>query len=235
MLRGEVWVGADGAAVADEAARRFVALSKEAIAARGRFAVALAGGSTPKAMYERLAKAPLRNDVDWSLVEVFFGDERTVPPNHPDSNYGMAARALLDHVPLDRSRVHRMEGERNPVEAARDYESVLKDRLGDHPIFDLILLGMGPDGHTASLFPHTRALDEKTRLAVDNRVDKLNTTRLTLTIPVINSARAIVIACGAEKKPVFQAIAGQAEDPYQFPILFLRGAIAWLIDTAAKP
>ncbi len=238
MIRGERWIGADPAAVADEAARRFVAAAGAAIAARGRFVVALAGGSTPKAMYQRLAKPPLRDQVDWQRVDVWFGDERAVPPDHPDSNYGMAARALLDHVPIDRMHVHRMEGERPPAEAARAYESMLKSELDEMPQFDLILLGMGPDGHTASLFPHTAALAEKSRLVSENRVDKLDTTRLTFTAPLINAARAVVIAaCGAEKQPVLRALASEAEDPALHPILLVqpRGALAWLLDRAAAP
>jgi 6-phosphogluconolactonase len=223
--------------VADEAARRFVALARDAIAARGRFTVALAGGSTPKAMFERLARPPLAAEVDWQKLDVFFGDERSVPATHPDSNYGMAARALLDHVPVDPSRVHRIAGE--DPDAAEAYEQILHTAFPDaapFPAFDLILLGMGPDGHTASLFPHTAALGEQTRWLVRNHVQKLHTDRITFTAPLINAARQVIIATGgAEKAPVLRALAHDPEDPQEHPILLIRpasGRLTWLLDRA---
>ena len=174
--------------LAKAAARHFVTKAAEAISERGRFAVALAGGSTPKATYEILARDHAE-DVEWPDVHVFFGDERTVPPEDEDSNYRMAREALLDRVPV--GSVHRMRGELPPGDAAADYEEELRGFFGEEPAFDLILLGIGEDGHTASLFPETSALDVADRLAVANPVLKLDTTRLTLTIPTINAARAV--------------------------------------------
>lgn len=236
MIRGERWIGDGPAEVAAEAARRFVALSAEAVAARGRFVVALAGGSTPKAMYQLLAAPPLAAQVAWQQVEVLFGDERAVPPDHADSNYGMAARALLDHVPLDRGRVHRIEGERDDADVR--YEEVLRGlEAGAPPVIDLILLGMGGDGHTLSLFPHTAALGERTRWCVRNEVPKLSTHRFTLTVPVVAAARTVLVAaCGAEKAPVLRALESSPEDPAEHPILLARpasGQLVWLLDSAA--
>jgi 6-phosphogluconolactonase len=235
MIRGERWVGEGPEAVADEAARRFVAAVQGAIAERGRAVVALAGGSTPRATYERLARAPWRDQVDWQRVEIFWSDERSVPPDHPDSNYGMAARALVDHVPVDRARVHRLEGERDDADTR--YEAELAHVFGGPARFDLCLLGLGPDGHTASLFPHTPALDEKARAVVKNRVDKLQTDRFTFTAPLINESRLVMItAVGAEKAPVVRAISDENEDPAEHPVLLVRpsaGELVWLFDRAA--
>jgi 6-phosphogluconolactonase len=236
MIRGERWIGENAHAVAREGARRFVAAAKEATGERGRFTVALAGGSTPKAMYQLLAEPQTAAQVAWGAVEVLFGDERAVPPDHPDSNYGMAARALLDRVPLDPARVHRIEGERD--DAAERYEALLGDLFGNAlPEIDLVLLGMGPDGHTASLFPHTPALHEQARWCAKNPVQKLATQRFTLTAPILNAARRVVLTvCGAEKAAVVRAIAADAEDPEEHPVLLVRptrGELAWLFDRAA--
>ncbi|HEX5974424.1 MAG TPA: 6-phosphogluconolactonase, partial [Rubrobacteraceae bacterium] len=161
--------------LAQAAAREFAARAAEAIGERGRFAVVLAGGSTPRATYEILAR-DYADKIDWKDVHVFFGDERSVPPDHTDSNYKMARESLLDHVPI--GSVHRMQGELPPDEAAEAYERELRDFFGpdDIPRFDLILLGTGPDGHTASLFPETSALEVHDRLVVANPVLKLETT-----------------------------------------------------------
>ena len=236
MSRVERWIGADAGAVADEAARRFVAHARDSIERRGRFVVALAGGSTPRALYQRLAHPPLRDAIAWGSVEVLFGDERSVGPDDPESNFGMARHALLDHVPLDPAKIHRIEGER--TDAAERYEEVLRRVLGDGaPVFDLILLGMGPDGHTASLFPHSSALGETERRVVKNHVEKLKTDRFTLTVPVINAARQVIIAAvGAEKAPVLNALAAGPEDPELHPVLLIKpttGSLAWLLDRAA--
>ncbi|MSP62185.1 MAG: 6-phosphogluconolactonase [Myxococcales bacterium] len=236
MQPGRSWVGDDSAAVADEAARQFVDAAREAIALRGRFVVALAGGSTPKALYERLARPPLCEGVEWRRVEVLFGDERSVPPNHPDSNYGMARRALLDQVPLDAKKIHRIEGEH--ADADHRYAQVMHRVFSDGaPVFDLILLGMGPDGHTASLFPHTAALRERHLWVVKSRVDKLHTDRFTLTVPVLNAARAVIIvACGAEKAPALRAIAAHPDEGEVHPVLLVQphpGTLTWLLDRAA--
>src|SRR5688500_8238638 len=185
MTQREIKVLPDPAAVAAEAAERVVRAADEAIALAGRFSFVLAGGSTPKALYELLASDDFRDRIDWPNVEIYFGDERTVPPDHKDSNYSMANEALLRRVPIKPENVHRMRGEIDPNDAAVAYGKLLKERFGDGGP-DMILLGMGDDGHTASLFPGTEALNETKHRAVANRVDKLSTTRITLTAPFIN-------------------------------------------------
>lgn len=165
--------------------------------------VALSGGSTPKRLFEVLAaRGP--NALPWDRVILWWGDERTVPPDHPDSNYGMAKRTLIDPLHLDPSRIHRMEGERDPAQAAADYERQLVSAIGSPPVFDIVLLGLGPDGHVASLFPGSPGLAEKSRWVVANPVDSPvaggKTTRITLTLPAINSARAIWFLVSGEAK-----------------------------------
>ncbi|MGH7169454.1 MAG: 6-phosphogluconolactonase, partial [Gemmataceae bacterium] len=197
---------ADVQTLSEAAAHEWVRGVREAVASRGRFTVALSGGSTPKRLYQLLAAEPFRSQVDWSRVEIFWGDERCVPPDHADSNYHMANEAMLAHLPIPAEHIHRIEAERSDRDAsARDYEAVLARVFGvaagaEPPAFDLILLGMGPDGHTASLFPHTKALDETKRWVVANPVPQLNTDRLTLTRPILNRAREVLfLVAGADK------------------------------------
>ncbi|HTU16933.1 MAG TPA: 6-phosphogluconolactonase, partial [Gemmataceae bacterium] len=197
---------ADVQAVSEAAAQEWVRSTREAVAARGRFTVALSGGSTPKRLYQLLAAEPYRSQVAWDRVEIFWGDERCVPPDHADSNYRMAREAMLAQLPIPAEHVHRIEAERADRDAAaRDYEAVLARVFGiaaggEPPAFDLILLGMGPDGHTASLFPHTQALDETKRWVVANHVPQLNTDRLTLTRPILSRAREVLfLVAGADK------------------------------------
>lgn len=221
--------------LAGAAARDFAERAAEAIGGSGRFAVALAGGSTPKATYELLAR-DYADRIDWRRVHVFFGDERTVPPDHEDSNYRMAKEALLDHVPV--SGVHRMRGELPPEEAAASYEEELREFFGDEepPSLDLILLGIGGDGHTASLFPHTPALEVTDRLVVANPVEKLGTVRLTLTVPVINAARAVnFLVAGEDKAEALKMILEGDADPREYPARFVRsaGEATWMLDVAA--
>src|ERR1051326_6588109 len=157
----------DAAALADAAARHIVGLGQAAIDARGAFSIALSGGSTPRELHRRLANAPLVSQLDWPRVHVFFGDERCVPPDHPDSNYRMASETLLSHVPVLDAHVHRMRGEIPPEEGAVEYEQELRAFFaGEPPRLDLILLGMGDNGHTASLFPGLQAVHEQTRWVV---------------------------------------------------------------------
>jgi 6-phosphogluconolactonase len=221
--------------LAQAAARDFVAQAEIAIEERGRFAVALAGGSTPKATYEVLASDHAA-DLDWGAVHAFFGDERTVPPDHEDSNYRMAREALLDHVPV--GSVHRMRGELPPEEAASTYEEELREFFGETPPrFDLILCGIGEDGHTLSLFPETAALDVSDRLVVANPVLKLETTRLTITIPVANAARAVTfLVAGEGKAETLKEILEGDADPRAYPAKYVRpeaGDLAWMADRAA--
>ena len=222
--------------LAEAAARDFATKARAAIAERGRFTVALAGGSTPKATYEILAR-DYADGLDWSKVHVFFGDERTVPPDHEDSNYRMAHRTLLSHVPV--GSIHRMRGELQPTEAAAAYEEELREFFGasdEPPSLDLILLGIGEDGHTASLFPETSALEVHDYWVVANPVLKLETTRLTLSVPVINSARAVnfLVAGEGKAEALKQILEGDA-DPRQYPAKLVRpsGGPLWMVDRAA--
>ncbi len=220
--------------LAAAAALTFVEGAASAIAERGRFAIALAGGSTPKATYEALARDHAA-DVDWPNVHAFFGDERTVPPDHEDSNYRMAREALLDRVPV--GSVHRMRGELPPDEAAVSYERELEGFFGGTPpVLDFVMLGIGEDGHTASLFPETPALGVTDRLAVANPVAKLDTTRLTLTAPVLNAAREVLfLVAGAGKAEALAEILDGEADPRAYPAKLVRppGGPTWMVDRAA--
>lgn len=233
---------ADVQALSEAASQEWVRCSREAIAARGRFTVALSGGSTPKRLYQLLAAEPFRSQVDWSRVEVFWGDERCVSPDHPDSNYRMAREALLMHVPIPAEHIHRIEAERADRDAAaREYEAVLARVFGvavgaEPPALDLILLGMGPDGHTASLFPHTQALDETKRWVVANHVPQLNTDRLTLTRPILNRGREVLFLVAGDDKAerLAEVLAGPA-DPKRLPSQSIQpdGQLVWFVDRAA--
>jgi len=199
-----------------------------AIAERGGCALALSGGHTPRPVYEALAEAPLAGTVDWGRVDVYFADERGVPPDHPDSNYRMAAGAFLDRVPLVRARVHRMPAERPDRDAAaREYERLLPDAL------DVLLLGMGPDGHTASLFPGSPALDERERRVVPAVAPYPPAPRLTVTPPVIASARrvAVLVTGSGKASMVARALAGPYE-PRAVPVQTASAAY-WFLDEAA--
>ena len=220
--------------LAEAGARAFVQEAARAVDERGRFAVALAGGSTPEATYEVLARDHA-GEVDWPNVHVFFGDERTVPPDHEDSNYRMARESLLDLVPV--GSVHRMRGELPPDEAAASYEGELEEFFGGRPpALDLVMLGIGPDGHTASLFPETPALEVTDRLVVANPVPKLDTTRLTLTAPVLSAARAVnFLVAGEGKAEALREILEGEADPRAYPAKLVRprGGPTWLVDRAA--
>jgi 6-phosphogluconolactonase len=208
-------------------------LATEAVVARGRFVVALAGGSTPKATYALLAGEDLAARVEWSLVHVFWGDERCVPPDHPDSNYRLAREALLDKVLVPARNVHRIQGELPPEQAAAAYAVELDAVLGASGRFDLILLGMGRDGHTASLFPGSAALTEHQRLVVAVYVEPLHSWRVTLTLPVINAAREVVfLVSGAAKASALERV--RAGEPV--PAGLVRpapGRLTWLVDQDA--
>lgn len=194
-------------------------LSAQSIGEHGRFTIALAGGSTPKPLYQLLATPPFAEAIDWKLWHIFWGDERCVPPEHSDSNYRMATEALLSHVPIPTSQIHRIHGEDDPEEAATSYQQTLRDTFApSKPQLDLVLLGMGDDGHTASLFPGTEALGEQERLVVANWVPHLDAHRITATFPLINTARNVVIlATDAGKsdaiKRVFQPEADDEAPP----------------------
>lgn len=220
--------------LARAAARDFAEKAAAAIDERGRFSVALAGGSTPKNTYEILAR-DYASVVDWPSVHVFFGDERTVPPDHEDSNYRTAKEALLDHVPV--GSVHPMRGDLPPEEAASSYEEALRSFFReDPPVLDLVMLGIGGDGHTASLFPETSALEVTDRLVVANPVPKLDTTRITLTVPVLDAARKVsFLVAGEDKAEALKEILEGYADPREYPAKLVQpvGGPTWMVDRAA--
>lgn len=235
-LPPKIHISLDAEALAAEAARRVVEMAGACVAESGSFTFALAGGKTPEALYRLLAAEPYRSAVDWPRVEIYFGDERCVPPYHPDSNYRMAKEILLDRVPITPENVHRMRGEIEPQAAAIEYGQMLKDRFGDGGL-DLALLGMGDDGHTASLFPGTAALTETHHRCVANRVEKLNTWRITLSAPFINRSREVLIlVSGAGKAARVKEVIEEAYEPQRLPIQLIQaasGGLTWLLDTAA--
>lgn len=213
----EVTLLPDADALAREGAQAFITLAQNAIQARGAFHVALSGGSSPRGMYAHLARHAL-TQIDWARVHLFFVDERCVPPHHPQSNYGMVARVLLSHVPLPPEQVHRIHGERPPQEAADMAHAAIEAHFGGPPQFDAIFLGMGEDGHTASLFAHSDALTVQDRWIAANYVLKLDAWRVTMTYPTINNARALwVIVQGESKLPVVQEITAP-DAPLHYPI-----------------
>jgi 6-phosphogluconolactonase len=242
MIPGTVHVFADAEAVSQAAAQEFVRCARQAVAARGRFRAALSGGSTPQRLYQLLAEPPHRDQVDWAKVDLFWGDERAVPPDHKDSNYRMTREALLDHVPIPPSQVHRIEAERpDRDQAARDYQTTIARAFGVDPAspppsFDVILLGMGPDGHTASLFPHTAALSETARWVVVNYVPKFATDRVTLTLPILNRAHEVLfLVAGADKAVPLAEVLQGPPDPQRLPSQSIRpaGQLLFYVDGQA--
>jgi 6-phosphogluconolactonase len=229
----EAIVYADIAALVTGAADVIAAEAEKAIAARGVFSLALSGGNTPKPVYARLATLPL----DWANVHLFFGDERCVPPDDPRSNYHMVKEALIDHVVIPPANVHRMRGEDEPEAAAAAYADEIRAALGPDGRFDLVLLGLGDDGHTASLFPGLAAVTETERTVMACYVEAVSMWRLTLTPPAINAARrAAFLVAGAVKAGMVQRV---LQGPRQFVVLpsqTVRPAerpALWLMDEAA--
>jgi 6-phosphogluconolactonase len=236
----EITIVDNGAAIADEAARLIVESAEAAVAARGRFTIALAGGSTPRATYARLALSPFVERMPWDRTWVFFGDERCVEPDHPESNYRMAYDAMLSKVPLPAEQVVRVRGEDEDFEAvAQEYGKRLADifgtRRGEAPRFDLILLGLGVDGHTASLFPGSPALREVFRpVAAVHATAAAIPKRVTFTFPVISAAaHVVVLAAGAEKAKVVKSV---LVDGAPLPAAMARpteGRLTWILDRDA--
>ncbi len=239
----EIRILADGAAIAQRAAQEFVQAAAEAVRARGSFNVALAGGSTPKALYSLLVNDPaLRAQVPWDKLHLFFGDERHVAPDHSDSNFRMATEAMISKSPLKPEQVTRIKGEfPDADQAALEYEKALREYFklkgSEYPRFDLVLAGMGSEGHTLSLFPGTKALHADGRIAVRNWVGKLYTERITLTAPAAsNAAQVIFMVTGADKAPALKAVLEGPFEPEQLPAQLLqpkKGKLLWLVDTAA--
>lgn len=241
-VKPEIQVFANSETLTQAAADEFVQRVHAAIQERGRFTIALSGGSTPKSLYTLLATQPWRNQIPWNLVHLFWGDERHVPPSDPSNNFRMTQERLLFHVPIPSENVHRIQAENpNAQAAAAQYEQDLKQffQLGEHqfPRFDLVLLGMGANGHTASLFPGTEAVHEQARLVVASWVEELNTDRITLTPPVLNHALEVIFfVTGAEKAATLKAVLEGTYQPDRLPAQIIRptnGKVVWMIDQAA--
>lgn len=240
---GSIRIVPDRASLARTGAELFARLALEAVEIRGTFRAALAGGSTPRDLYEALAAGTASGErpLPWSDIQLYWGDERHVPPDHPESNYRMVKEALLTRVPIPGANIHRIRGEEpDPRIAAAHLEAELIETFGlaanESPRFDLILLGMGADGHTASLFPGSAALESR-RLAEAVWVEPLSTHRITLTPRVINNARCVVfLVAGTDKAETLRLVLGDEVDPRRFPAQIVRpvdGDCLWLADAAA--
>jgi len=237
-MAGKLSIVENSSEVARAGAEQFISRAKESIDDHGSFFVALSGGSTPVAMYKLLASDEHRGKVDWNNVLFFWSDERCVPPDHPDSNYGSARQHLLQPLGITEDRVFRMKGELPPEEAAREYEEIVKKAVpGDPPRFDMIFLGLGDDAHTASLFPETDALHVTDRLVVHNYVPKLNTYRITFTSTLINAAASVVfLVSGEGKAEALKSVLEGEQNPTKYPAQMVNptsGALLWVVDRAA--
>jgi 6-phosphogluconolactonase len=215
-------------------------VAERAIGERGRFSLGLSGGSTPRPVYELLAEPPFRDRIDWDRTHIWWGDERCVPPDDAQSNYRLAREALLDKVPLPPANVHRMRGEIDPATAAAEYEQELADYLAEEGAgagLDLVLLGMGDNGHTASLFPGQPAVHEQERQVVAEYVAEVSMWRITLTAPAINAARFVVILVGGEAKAQrLHEVLDGPYDPDRSPVQLIKpasGELVWMVDRAA--
>jgi 6-phosphogluconolactonase len=241
MTEREVIVCQDVGELNRKAAEQLMRLASKAIQQSGQFTVALSGGSTPKALYSLLASPNYRDRIDWSRVHLFWGDERCVPPDHPESNFRMVQESLLSKIPIPSDNVHRMMGEKEPEQAATEYEDHLRQfyhlARGGVPRFDLIFLGLGEDGHTASLFPGSAALDERDHLTATVYVERLKAHRLTLTLPVINAAAQVsFLITGENKSSIVKALLGADADSSKYPAGRVRpvnGQLTWFISQDA--
>ncbi len=241
MNKREIIISQDSVELCRQAADKFVGLARHAIIQRDRFAVALSGGSTPRGLYALLATPEYRGQVSWARVHLFWGDERCVPPDHEDSNFRMVRHALLSQIDIPANNVHRMAGEKDGRLAAAEYEQELKAFFhlakGKLPRFDLIFLGLGEDGHTASLFPGTPALIQTEHLVTHTEIEKLNARRLTLTFPVLNGAAEIVfLVAGASKKNIVAKVLEANSSAANFPAAQIQpcdGRVTWFISRDA--
>lgn len=232
-----VHIAPNPAILQEEAAAAVVAALQEAGREGPRISLALSGGSTPRGLYRILSMPPYREAIPWSQLEIFWGDERTVPPDHPDSNYRMAREALLAGAPLAPGQIHRLQGEKEPQAEAQRYGEEIRSVLGsDPPRFDLLFLGMGAEGHTASLFPGSPALTSS-RLVESVYVEALHTTRLTVTPRLINASKRIFfLVAGREKAGALQQVLECPRDPALFPaqaVSPLAGTVNWFLDQEA--
>lgn len=238
----EIIIAKDSEELNRFAAEKFISIGQEAIKENGKFTVALAGGSTPKSLYNLLASENFRLQIDWGEVFFFFGDERNVPVDSAESNFRMANENLLKPLNIKPENVFQWQTELHDAEKiAENYEQTIKEffdlKKNEFPRFDLILLGMGDDGHTASLFPFSKALDESTRIAAQNFVEKFETNRLTLTFPAINNAsNVILLISGAAKASVLREVLEGESQPQKFPSQNIKpknGELFWLVDKEA--
>ncbi len=225
----------------DQVIKHIVGCAHSAIEHNNIFHFSLAGGSTPKIVFEQLASPAYRNQIDWKKTHIWFGDERCVPPEHPDSNYRMARQALLDQIPIPDANIHRIPGEQEPEEAAQYYAKELTLSISDKnqniPIFDLMLQGLGPDGHTASLFPDTPALEMNNRLTTAVYVKKFDSWRVSVTFPVLNAARNILfLVAGEAKKEIILDLLQEDNNTrtlYPVEMIIPAGSVQWYLDEAA--
>jgi 6-phosphogluconolactonase len=242
VIHAEKFVGRDIADLARKAASEFVDLAKSSVEASGRFVVALSGGETPKSLYATLASGEFCSEISWSRLHFFWGDERPVPPDDPDSNYRMAFETFLAKVRVPEKNIHRIPAEQEPEVAAGKYEKEIRDFFGlpefAWPRFDLVLLGVGDDGHTASLFPDSDALRETRRLVVAPYIEKLRSYRITLTLPVLNHAANVFFLVAGEGKAAVlrEVLEPRPGSKKQLPAQRIdpqNGKVLWFVDRAA--
>ena len=240
-MNNNIHVFSDLESLSRAAAERWAALARHSIAMSGQFHVALTGGATPQRMYEYLAQPEYRDRVAWRHVHIYFGDERHVPPEHPDSNFRMANEALLAHVPIPPLQIHHIQGEVADATLVAETYAKLLDMHAPKSAegrvqFDLILLGVGPDGHIASLFPDTAILQERTQWAAAVYVEKLHSWRVSITLPVINYAKHIMmLVAGAAKADILRQVFSEDRAGTLLPVQMLKphGAMEWYLDQAA--
>jgi 6-phosphogluconolactonase len=240
MVEREIIICLDIAELSRQSAERFSQLVNQSVQGSGRFTVSLSGGSTPKHLYSLLGSPDYKERIPWNNVHFFWGDERCVPPDHPESNFGMVRESLLSKIQIPAENIHRMAGEREPQAAAAEYEKHLQEFFGLEsgalPRFDLILLGIGEDGHTASLFPGSDALNETERLVIARFVEKLNSYRLTLTLPVLNSgAQVWFLVTGASKADAVKKVLRGSADLPAAKVQPVNGRLVWFITQDAAP
>jgi 6-phosphogluconolactonase len=239
MSTREIRISADAPHLFRDAAAEFAKIAAEAVVRTGRFTVALSGGSTPRNLYSLLA-TEFRSAIPWAQTQVFWSDERHVPPENPESNYRMAYEAMLSKVPVPAENIHRVMAESPDAgDAASEYERTMIDvfslSLGHFPRFDLILLGMGPDGHIASLFPESAGLTERKKLVIANWVEKFKTERITFTFPVLNNAACtLFLTSGTDKATMLKDVLENHPDPpYPAQLVQPNGRLLWMVDRAA--
>ncbi len=236
----QVVIYPDTNTLSHEAAQYIVRLANEAIVSHGRFSIALSGGSTPRVLYGLLGDEPYRNQINWSQVEIFWSDERCVPPDSSDSNYQLAQEVLFSKLSISASQIHRMPADKPDRDAASlEYTQEMQRAFGTDgiPSFDLLQLGMGPEGHTASLFPHQPSLHEQQRLVMPVNVPKPPPPRLTFTPPLLNAAKHVLfLVTGSDKADAVQAVLEGGYQPEEYPAQIVRpphGDVTWMLDTAA--